>query len=98
MISKNTFRTFLLWLIPISITFQTQAAHTISADTLHLDKGWEFSRHDSTAWLPATVPGVVQYDLIRHGLLPDPNYRLQEEQAQWPEEHDWDYRLLFSLT
>lgn len=77
---------------------RSYGTNVIAADTLRLDRGWVFSRHDSTAWLPASVPGVVQYDLIRHGLLPDPNYRLQEADSQWPEELDWDYKLIFPLS
>lgn len=98
MTAKHLPRILLLAVISIVAMFQTAAASTYGADTLRLDRGWEFSRHDSIAWLPATVPGVVQYDLMRHGLLPDHNYRLQEAQAQWPEELDWDYRLTFSLS
>lgn len=40
-------------------------------------------------WLPATVPGNVQADLIRAGRLPDPTVGRQNEIAQWPDDHCW---------
>ena len=40
-------------------------------------------------WLPATVPGNVQADLLRAGLLPDPAWGRQNELAQWPDDHCW---------
>ncbi len=40
-------------------------------------------------WLPATVPGNVQADLLRAGRLPDPAFGRQNELAQWPDDHCW---------
>jgi len=40
----------------------------------------------------------VQQDLIRHGRLPDPYYRLAEDSIQWVGERDWVYRCAFDLT
>jgi beta-mannosidase len=40
-------------------------------------------------WLPATVPGNVQADLLRAGRLPDPTLGRQNEMAQWPDDHCW---------
>ncbi len=40
-------------------------------------------------WLPATVPGNVQADLLRAGRLPDLTVGRQNEMAQWPDDHCW---------
>ena len=40
-------------------------------------------------WLPATVPGNVQADLLRAGRIPDPAFGRQNELAQWPDDHCW---------
>jgi beta-mannosidase len=50
----------------------------------------------SEGWLPATVPGVVQGDLLAQGLIPDPFQGLNETAVQWVGEHDWIYRCRFT--
>lgn len=67
-------------------------------DTLTLSQGWTFAEAGSSDYLPATVPGVVQQDLIRLGRLPDPYYRLAEDSIQWVGERDWTYRCTFRLS
>ena len=67
-------------------------------DTLDLHTGWQLYHPKLQRWIPATVPGVVQQDLIRQGLLPDPGYRANEDSVQWVSELDWTYRLRFALS
>ncbi|MGC1872846.1 MAG: glycoside hydrolase family 2 protein [Acidobacteriaceae bacterium] len=63
-----------------------------------LNQGWQFRQvtnlqgiaHDH--WLPATVPGDVQLDLLRNKLIPEPFYRDNEKKLQWIENADWEYR------
>ena len=74
------------------------AALALPSDTLTLSRGWTFSEHGSSQIHPATVPGVVQQDLIRLGKLPDPYYRLAEDSIQWVGERDWDYACTFALS
>ncbi|WP_297194633.1 glycoside hydrolase family 2 protein [uncultured Porphyromonas sp.] len=69
-----------------------------STETVSLHGGWSLRESSGGEWLPATVPGVVQQDLIRHGRLPDPYYRLAEDSIQWVGERDWVYRCAFDLT
>lgn len=63
-----------------------------------LDKGWEFRQSTNlegiahAKWLPATVPGDVQLDLLRNKLIPEPFYRDNENKLQWIENADWEYR------
>ena len=80
----------------------TMIAQTVAlalpSDTLTLSRGWTFGEHGRGETYPATVPGVVQQDLIRLGKLPDPYYRLAEDSIQWVGERDWDYICTFSLS
>lgn len=46
-------------------------------------------------WLDAKVPGTVHTDLKRHGLIDDPFYRTNENEVQWVEECDWEYKTTF---
>lgn len=68
------------------------------AEVIRLDTGWYFSRGGEGKWLEAKVPGIVQQDLIRHGLLPDPFYGLNEQKIQWVEKEDWEYKTTFRIS
>jgi beta-mannosidase len=66
--------------------------------SLVIDTGWEFravsnvGRADVKGWHPAQVPGVVQTDLLRNKLIPDPFYQDNEFHLQWIGLTDWEYR------
>lgn len=47
--------------------------------------------YDVGGWLDARSPGEIIPDLIRAGLLPDP------ENSRWVEEKEWWYRTEFTL-
>ena len=72
--------------------------------SIPLNHGWEFRQvtnvqgiaHDH--WLPATVPGDVQLDLLRNKLIPEPFYRDNENKLQWIENADWEYRTTISVS
>ena len=70
----------------------------LSAQTITLNDGWQFSQKGKDTWYEAEVPGSVQRDLIRHGVLPDPYYGTNEEKVQWPEMEDWDFKKTFNIT
>ncbi|HXY50141.1 MAG TPA: glycoside hydrolase family 2 protein [Terriglobales bacterium] len=63
-----------------------------------IDSGWQFravgevGKAELKEWHAAQVPGVVQTDLLRHKLIPDPFYRDDEFQLQWIGLTDWEYR------
>lgn len=70
---------------------------------------WDLKQRDPTrtieddcaareGWLPATVPGVVQGDLLAQGMIPDPYRELNETAVQWVGACDWIYRCRFSWT
>jgi beta-mannosidase len=66
-----------------------------------LEAKWEFradsntDRADVKEWHPAQVPGVVQTDLLRDGLIPDPFYQDNDTRLQWIGLSDWEYRTTF---
>lgn len=78
-------------LAPISLWAQ-------SGETLSLNEGWQFSQMNKEQWYDAEVPGSVQRDLVRHGVLPDPFYGTNEEKVQWAEDENWDFRNRFIVT
>jgi len=49
-------------------------------------------------WLEAHVPGVVHLDLLRHEMIPDPFFRLNEKKVAWVEEREWWYRKEFEAS
>jgi len=75
--------------------------------TQSLDSAWQFrlaprDRHAllhpaAAQWLPATVPGTVQTDLLAAKLVPDPYWRDDEAKIQWVGLSDWQYRSTFAV-
>ncbi|MCC6729063.1 MAG: hypothetical protein IT208_06970 [Chthonomonadales bacterium] len=49
-------------------------------------------------WLPATVPGDVQSDLLDAGELPDWRHDLQSRACEWVSQRDWVYRKEFACS
>jgi len=75
---------------------------------LLFDSNWQFKQRNpalsladdfasSEGWLPASVPGTVQQDLLTAGRIPDPFFGLNENEVQWIGECDWLYRCTFDL-
>jgi beta-mannosidase len=68
-----------------------------------LDSGWQFraianaDRSDVKEWHPAQVPGVVQTDLLRSGLISDPFDQDNEFHLQWIGLADWEYQTTFQM-
>jgi beta-mannosidase len=68
-----------------------------------LHSGWQFravndSGHPGVEqWHAAEVPGLVQMDLLRNKLIPDPFYRDNEKSLQWIGLTDWEYQTEFNV-
>ncbi|MCE5197705.1 MAG: sugar-binding domain-containing protein [Armatimonadota bacterium] len=45
----------------------------------------------------AQVPGEVHVDLLRSGLIPDPFYGTNADEAQWVEDKEWWYKRSFEV-
>ncbi len=87
-------KTFLL----VALMWCVSVVSGASPKKMNLGGKWQFAERGSDRWLEAVVPGTVQQDLIRHGLLPDPFYGMNEERVQWVEDRDWSYRRSFEIT
>ena len=68
-----------------------------------LDTGWQFraaanvDRADVKDWHAAQVPGLVQTDLLRNHLIPDPFDQDNEFHLQWVGLADWEYQTTFDV-
>ena len=85
-------RRFLLSVIALSAFVTTMA--TPQRQMLH--EGWQFKQERGTNWYPATVPGVVQTDLMANEIIEDPFFRLNERGVQWIDKEDWVYTTTFT--
>ncbi|MBM9510399.1 discoidin domain-containing protein [Actinacidiphila acididurans] len=94
-------------------THNAPSLHVASDGTVPLESGWTLTMDDraggkgadlsrpaldTSAWLPATVPGTVLATLVDQGLLPDPvaglnNLHIPEALSR----HSWWYRRGFAL-
>jgi beta-mannosidase len=77
-------------------TARQAGASPRAGQTLH--EGWSFRQVGRTEAYPATVPGVVQLDLLDNRLIGDPFYRDYEKGLQWIGKTDWEYRLAFDAA
>src|ERR1700730_15514008 len=79
----------------------TASGVAAQATSRALDAKWEFravsktDRAELQDWHPAQVPGVVQTDLLKDGLIPDPFYRDNDTKLQWIGLTDWEHRTTF---
>ena len=61
------------------------------------DTGYKMFTQTNAERLPAQVPGEIHLDLMRLGLMPDPDISDNaRERCRWPEEHSWWYRTEFT--
>jgi beta-mannosidase len=79
-----------------------------NSETISLNEGWQLKLASNSfqnvqdgspfsQWQEATVPGSVQSNLIRQGLLPDPYYGTNEKEVQWVENVNWDFKTTFLI-
>src|SRR5882724_10936165 len=88
----------------VAVTLPVRAAEPSSRE---LNSGWQFRIATAAAtapaqgelkeWHAATVPGVVQTDLLANKLIPDPFYQDNESRLQWIGESDWEYQTSFQV-
>ncbi len=75
---------------------------------IDLNGTWEFKAVDKyrrlpkeisgiTEWMSGAVPGTVHTDLLTNGKIPDPFYRMNEEDVQWVDSQQWVYRREFEV-
>jgi beta-mannosidase len=62
-----------------------------------LSSNWKFNEVGTAKWRDAVVPGCVHTDLLRHKLIKDPFYRLNEHELQWIDKTEWQYETTFEV-
>lgn len=62
---------------------------------LVLEGPWTIQQDGDSLRIPATVPGTVQTDLMRAGLLPDAWHGTLADSTLWVAERSWTYSLRF---
>ena len=59
---------------------------------------WSLSNRNGSISIPGTVPGQVQLDLMRAGLLADPYFGLNSDATLWPAFDSFSYQRAFELA
>lgn len=76
-----------------------QSVKTIKSPVIiELNENRLFRQAGIEEWLPAEVPGTVHTDLLANGLIGDFIYCTGEDDVQWIEDEDWEYRTTFMIT
>lgn len=94
-LSRQRFFCVLLGVFMIAGAASSCSAQSASRS---LNAGWQFravglNDHPGVnEWHIATVPGVVQTDLLKAGLIPDPFFGTNEKRLQWIGTTDWEYQ------
>ena len=65
---------------------------------LTLDGEWTLTRAATGDTYAATVPGCVHTDLMAADVLPDLDWRDNEDAHQWPVDEDWVYSRSFDVS
>lgn len=66
--------------------------------TFSLNGDWILQDYnDATKAYPATVPGAMMWDLEKNGVIPNIDWRDNEEKVQWPIYKDWQYSRSFII-
>jgi beta-mannosidase len=99
------------WLAVAAVGFLAGGAfaQTGGVTARELDQGWEFRSVEGAKeipvtavaardWKAATVPGVVQTDLLANNIIPDPFYGQNEASSQWIGRTVWEYRTTFDVS
>ncbi|PID93657.1 MAG: beta-mannosidase [Bacteroidetes bacterium] len=84
-------------ILPLTLFLMASCGHQHDFEKHYLDGEWEFKQLDSTTWMPATVPGTIHTDLMENGVIEDPFYRLNEQEVQWVDKVDWEYKTTFKI-
>ncbi|MDL2282078.1 glycoside hydrolase family 2 protein [Parabacteroides sp. OttesenSCG-928-G06] len=63
-----------------------------------IKEGWNLKQVRGNNWYPATVPGVVQLDLMNNKIIEDPFFRLNERGIQWVDKEDWVYQTTLDVA
>ena len=63
----------------------------------NLNGDWRLVCDDGREF-PARVPGDVHLDLMRAGVIPDPNIRMNFKECRWIGDHTWSWHRNFPAS
>ena len=69
-----------------------------TVNEIDLSNNWVFKQLNDTIWRTAEVPGTVHTDLLKHNVIENPFYRLNEHDVQWVDKEDWVYKTSFTIS
>jgi len=90
---NKLFRCFLFFIVFCSSIVTAQ-----NKNVLILNDSWQFSEQGSLKWYQATVPGTVHTDLFENNLIGDPFFDCNEQELQWVETKNWEYKTTFIVA
>lgn len=61
------------------------------------DSQWRVGKYGHEQLIQALVPGCIHKDLLRAGLIPNPQFRDNEKLVQWVGETEWTYEREFEI-
>ena len=76
----------------------TELSYSSKDEGLSLNGQWQFRQCGHKEWLAAKVPGCNFSDLLSNLQINDPFHRNEENQLQWIEKQDWEYRKFFNVN
>ncbi len=62
-----------------------------------ISENWQFRQAGTDRWYTASVPGTVHADLLENGQIDEIFWRTNENNVQWVEDADWEYRTVFQV-
>lgn len=62
-----------------------------NSNRIALNDNWKFRNTDDTTYIKASVPGLVQLDLLNAGIINNPFWGANSDSIQWIENEDWEY-------
>lgn len=88
----------LLGISALSLVFLATLFPNHHMERHYLHQNWQLQQAGSDSMISAAVPGCVHLDLLEHGMIEDPFYRMNEHDQQWIDKKDWIYHSVFSPT
>lgn len=95
---SNQILKYLLMYSILSLVACTADKKIPTPQEIDLNGAWQFRQVGKTSWVKATIPSVVQLDLLNAGLIEDPFYGTNEEQIAWIELENWEYQKDFEIS
>ncbi len=90
---------FTLCILFISLIILSYKANSAMKNLvkIELTKSWQFHQVGEDEWMLAEVPGTVHTDLFKNKKIGDPFYRTNEQDQQWIDKVDWEYKATFTV-